>query len=124
MIAWKALALSFVMVAAGTTSSMALTNSNSVPATTVGYGTSTISGATATSIVYTLNGSGTQITGAALTFTGDITTGKVVKAGFGGDALTTCTIGSYADPSTAVACAGFTQASSTASAFNVAVTNS
>jgi hypothetical protein len=101
----------------------ASTASNTVAASTAGYGTSTISGANATSLTYTLSADGTTITGADLVFTGDLT-GKVVKAGFGTADLTTCTVGTYASPNTPVTCAGFTQLTSAASVFNVAVTGS
>jgi hypothetical protein len=101
----------------------ASTASNTVAASTAGYGTSTITGANATSVKYTLSADGTTITGADLVFTGDLT-GKVVKAGFGTDDLTTCTVGAYADPSTSVSCTGFSQLTSGASVFNVAVTAS
>jgi hypothetical protein len=99
----------------------AYTAANIVPDTVAGYGTSTITGATATSIVYTLNGPGTQITGVALTFTGDLTA-DTVQAGFGTDSLTTCVVGAFATPNTPVTCT-FTQPTATAGTFNVAVTN-
>jgi hypothetical protein len=104
----------------------AFTAGNTVPATTAGYGTSTISGATATSIIYTLNGDGTKIVQADLKLTGDFHTGFEVKAGFGTDALTTCTVGAYSNPDTSVACtfAGVLQGdTATTTAFHVTVTN-
>jgi hypothetical protein len=103
----------------------AFTASNTVPNTVAGYGTSNITGATVTAMHYTLNGDGTQITDAALTFHGD-QTGNVVKAGFGTDALTTCAVGSYnsgAD-TTPATCTGYTQNTAASATFNVAVTNS
>ena len=87
-----------------------------------GYGTSNITGATVTALHYTLDADGTHITDAALTFQGD-QTGNVVKAGFGTDALTTCTVGSYDGTSTPATCSGFTQSTATSATFNVAVTN-
>jgi hypothetical protein len=102
----------------------AFTAANTVPDTIAGYGTSTISGATATDIAYTLSANGTQINAAAITFSGD-QTGHVVKAGFGTDALTTCTVGSYDSTAhtTPVTCTGYTQNTAASSTFNVAVTN-
>jgi hypothetical protein len=112
-----ALAVAGIVVAGGT----AFTASNTVPASVAGYGTSTISGATATALSYTLSADGTTITGAALTFTGD-QTGRTVQAGFGTDALTDCTVGAYdGTTSTSVTCTGFTQATAASASFNVAV---
>ena len=83
-----------VVIAAIAAGGAAFTAGNTVPDTVAGYGTSNITGATVTALHYTLNGAGTQITDASLTFQGD-QTGNVVKAGFGTDNLTTCTVGSY-----------------------------
>ena len=83
-----------VVIAAIAAGGAAFTAGNTVPDTVAGYGTSNITGATVTALHYTLNADGTQITDASLTFQGD-QTGNVVKAGFGTDSLTTCTVGSY-----------------------------
>lgn len=108
------LAVVGIVVAGGS----AFTASNTVAASVAGYGTSTISGATATSVRYTLNGAGTQITAAAMNFDGDLT-GMTVKAGFGSDTLTSCTVGTpgldnpdtlaLLDDYTPVTCSGYTQ---------------
>jgi hypothetical protein len=113
-----ALAVAGIVVAGGT----AFTASNTVPASVAGYGTSTISGATATALSYTLSADGTTITGAALTFTGDQTL-RTVQAGFGTDALTDCTVGTYdsVGDATPVTCTDFTQATAESASFNVAV---
>jgi hypothetical protein len=111
-----------VVIAAIAAGGAAFTASNTVPDTVAGYGTSNITGATVTALHYTLNGDGTQITDASLTFHGD-QTGNVVKAGFGTDALTTCTVGSYDGTSTPATCSGYTQSTATSATFNVAVTN-
>lgn len=121
-----ALAVAGIVAASGS----AFTASNTIPASVAGYGTSTISGATATSLKYTLNGDGSQITGAAMNFAGDLT-GKTVKAGFGTDTLTTCTLGvvgldnpdttALADAYTPVTCSGYTQSTATSASFNVSV---
>jgi hypothetical protein len=105
----------------------AFTASNVVPDTTVGYGTSTVTGATVKSIHYTLNGTKTTITDADLVFDGDLHTPVLqnVEAGWEGDNLTTCTVGAYnsTDDETPVTCTGFTQSTATSSAFHVAVHN-
>jgi hypothetical protein len=124
MITARQFLVGLALVAVGSAGGSAITASNTLPNTTAGYGSSTISGATATSIVYTLSADGTEINVVTLLFTGNLTSGKVVKAGFGTDALSSCTIGAYSDPNTTVTCSGFSQSTSTASAFNVAVTNS
>lgn len=100
----------------------AFTAANTVPASVAGYGTSTISGATATALNYTLAADGATITAAALTFTGN-QTGKTVKAGFGTAALTACTVGTFdaTGNTTPVTCSGYTQSTATSSSFNVAV---
>ena len=111
------------VIAAIAAGGAAFTASNSVPDTVAGYGTSNITGATVTAMHYTLNDDGTEITDASLTFQGD-QTGNVVKAGFGTDNLTTCTVGSYDGTSTPATCSGYTQSTATSATFNVAVTNS
>lgn len=55
-------------------------------------------------------------------FTGDLT-GKTVQAGFGTDDLTMCTVGTFASGSTPVTCTGYTQDTTAAAAFHVAVTS-
>lgn len=114
-----------VVIAAIAAGGAAFTAGNTVPATVAGYGTSNISGATVTALHYTLNPDGTQITDAALTFHGD-QTGNVVKAGFGSDNLTTCSVGSYdsGTDTTPASCTGYTQSTASSATFNVAVTNS
>lgn len=101
----------------------AFTASNTVPNTTAGYGTSSITGATATDIAYTLNADGTEITGATLTFTGDLSN-DTVKAGFETNNLTTCSAPVYdGSTSSTSTCSGYTESTATSSTFNVAVTN-
>jgi hypothetical protein len=121
----KRLIGAIAVIAAIVAGGAAFTASNTIPDTTAGYGTSNITGATATALHYTLNADGTQITTADLTFHGD-QTGNVIKAGFGTDALTSCTVGSYdsAGDATPATCSGYTQSTATSSTFNVAVTNS
>jgi hypothetical protein len=115
-----AIATAAVIAAGGA----ALTANNTVQASVAGYGTSSISGATATEVTYTLNADGTQITDAAIIFDGDMTD-RTIKAGFANDAtLRSCTVDSYdnvADKSH-VSCAGFTQSTASSQNFHVAVT--
>jgi hypothetical protein len=113
-----ALAVAGVVAAGGS----AFTASNTIPDSVAGYGTSNITGATATSLDYTLSADGTTIAAADLVFSGD-QTGRTVKAGFGSDALTACTAGTYdsvADE-TPVTCSGYSQSTASSSTFNVAV---
>ena len=115
----------FVVIAAIAAGGAAFTASNTVPDTVAGYGTSNITGATVTALHYTLNADGTQITDAALTIHGDQSS-NIVKAGFGTDALTTCSLGSYdsGTDTTPATCSGYTQSTASSATFNVAVTNS
>lgn len=126
MVGLRQVALSFLIVVAGSGGSMALTASNAVPDTTAGYGTSTVTGATVTSIVYSVSRDGSQITGATLRVAGDITTGRTVQAGFGSADLVTCTIDHYnpGQDDTTASCTGMTQSMATATAFHVLVLNS
>ncbi|MCW2567091.1 MAG: hypothetical protein JWN54_1188 [Mycobacterium sp.] len=105
-----------IAVAVGSAS----TASNTIPDSKAGYGTSNISGATATSLTYTLAADGKTITGADLVFNEDLT-GKTVKAAFGTDALATCVVGTFATPNQPVSCTGFTQSTATSATFNVSV---
>lgn len=116
----KAIAVVALLGAVATGS--AFTAGNTVPASVAGYGTSTVSGATATSLTYTLSADGTTISAADLVFTGD-QTGRTVKAGFGTAALTSCTVGTYDSTGnkTPVTCSGYTQSTATSASFNVAV---
>jgi hypothetical protein len=123
----KKIIASLVAVGALAASGTAFTSSNTVADSVAGYGTSTISGANATELKYTLSADGTTINSAALKFQGDLTGAnlKIVKAGFGTAALTDCVVGSYDAPSTktSVTCDGFTQNTATSATFNVAVTD-
>jgi hypothetical protein len=111
------------VVAALAASGAAFTASNTIPDTVAGYGSSTISGATATALNYTVSADGATITAADLTFTGDLT-GKTVKAGFNSAALTTCSVGTYdGTTSTPVSCTGYTQSTASSTTFNVLVTS-
>ena len=112
-----------VVIGAIAAGGAAFTASNTVSASVAGYGTSNITGATATDVHYTLNGDGTQITTALITFTGDLHS-DTVQAGFGSDALTTCSVPVYdGTTSSTTTCSGYTQPTAASATFNVAVTN-
>jgi hypothetical protein len=110
-----------VVVGALAAGGAAFTASNTIPDTTMGFGTSHITGAVATSLTYTRTPDGSAITAATLVFTGDIST-NTVQAGFNANALDTCAGGTFAAGATTVVCT-LTTAEPTAGAttFNVAV---
>jgi hypothetical protein len=92
-----------VVIGALAAGGAAFTASNTVQASTAGYGT--------------------QITTALITFTGDLSS-DTVQAGFGSDALTTCSAPVYdGTTSSTTTCSGFTQNTASSATFNVAVTN-
>lgn len=96
--------------------------SNTVGASTGGYGSAAVSGTTVQSVSYTLSPDGTMITGAALSLVGDLT-GKTVSVGFNRHALADCAVGSYtaASNTTSAVCTGLTQYNTTAGTLAVAV---
>jgi hypothetical protein len=81
------------VVAAG---GAAFTNSNTQAASqVVGYGSTTISGATVNSMAYNLNAPGDNVNSVTLVLAGD-TTGSAVSIGFNGGATTSCGTGTFA----------------------------
>jgi hypothetical protein len=116
--------LAVALIGALAAGGAAFTAGNTIPNTVAGYGTSNITGATATSLIYTLNGTGDTITAADLVFQGD-QTNNTVKAGFGSNNLTTCTVGAFDSTNnvTPASCTGYSQSTASAATFNVAVTN-
>ena len=112
-----------VLIGAIAAGGAAFTAANTVPDTTAGYGTSHITGATATDIKYTLSADGTQINSALITFTGDLSN-DTVQAGFEASNLTTCSAPVYdGTTSSTSTCSGYTESTASSSTFNVAVTN-
>jgi hypothetical protein len=111
-----------VVIGAIAAGGAAFTFANTVPPSTAGYGTSTISGATATDIVYGLSTDGTQINSATITFTGDLSN-DTVKAGFETNDLTTCSTPVFSSGSSTSTCSGYTESTASSTTFNVAVTN-
>jgi hypothetical protein len=112
-----------VLIGAIAAGGAAFTASNTIPDTVAGYGTSHITGATATSLHYVISSDGTSISEADLVFSGDVTA-DTVTAGFNSDNLSNCVVGAYTPGtpgSTAVTCSGFSQATTSANTFNVLV---
>jgi hypothetical protein len=111
-----------VVIGAIAAGGAAFTAANTLPPSTAGYGSSTVSGATATDIVYGLSTDGTQINSATITFTGDLSN-DTVKAGFETSDLTTCSAPVFASGSSTSTCSGYTESTASSTTFNVAVTN-
>jgi hypothetical protein len=117
----RTILLGLVVVGALAAGGAAFTAGNTIPDTTMGFGTSHITGATATSLTYTRSADGSTITAATLVFTGDISA-NTVEAGFNATALETCAPGTFAAGSTTVVCTmGTPEPTAGATTFNVAV---
>jgi hypothetical protein len=116
---------SIAVIGAVAAGGAAFTASNTIPSTVAGYGTSTISGATISSLSYTRSTDGATITAANLVIAGNMETPlKTVQAAFNSDILSACVVGTYdGTTSTPVTCTGFSQAAGAATAFHVAVTD-
>jgi hypothetical protein len=116
----KKIVLAVAVIGAVAAGGVAFTDANVVPDSMAGYKDTTVSGATATAVNYTLNSSGTQITGVAVTFTTDIT-GKHVRIAFNNGALgSDCAITGTA-PGQVATCSGLTQTTDTATHLAVTV---
>jgi hypothetical protein len=86
-----ALAIAGIAAAGGT----AFTASNTQAASqVVGYGSTTISGATVSSMAYNLNAAGDNVNTVTLVLVGD-TTGSAVSIGFNGGTTTGCGTGTF-----------------------------
>lgn len=82
----------------------AFTNSNTQPSNSVaGYGTTSVSGGTVTSLTYALSTNGADINTATIVWTGD-TTADTTVIGFNGGNTYSCTNGAYSSGSTTVTC--------------------
>ena len=82
----------------------AFTNSNTQAASqVVGYGSTTISGATVSSMDYNLNGPGDNVNSVTLVLAGD-TTASAVSIGFNGGATTSCGTGTFDTDATTYTC--------------------
>jgi hypothetical protein len=115
----KKIVLAVAVIGAVAAGGAAFTEANVVPDSVAGYDTTTITGATATAVNYTLDGTGENITDVAVTFSTDIT-GKHVRISFNGGTLTPdCTITGVAGSQVAT-CSGLTQ--DTVAATDLAVT--
>jgi hypothetical protein len=120
----RAVAVVAVLLAAAAAGAgqLAFTAGNSLPSTTGGYGSTDVTGATATSITYTTNPTGQSLTGANITMTGNMS-GKLIRAGFDSDPLSMCQVGPFNGTSTQVTCNGYGHTTSGALAFHVVVTD-
>jgi hypothetical protein len=117
----RSILIALVVIGALAAGGAAFTASNTIPDTTMGFGTSNITGATATSLTYTRTADGSGITAATLVFTGNLTT-NTVQAGFNTNALDTCATGTFAAGNTTVVCTlSATEPTAGATTFNVAV---
>jgi hypothetical protein len=117
----RTILVGLVVVGALAAGGAAFTAANTIPDTTMGFGTSHITGATATSLTYTRSADGSTITAATLVFTGDISA-NTVEAGFNANALETCAAGTFAAGNTTVVCTmGTPEPTAGATTFNVAV---
>lgn len=82
-------------IAAFAAGGSAFTASNTQATTqVVGYGSTTISGATVNSMAYNLNPAGDNVNSVTLVLAGD-TTGSAVSIGFNGGTLTSCGTGAF-----------------------------
>ena len=89
------------LVAAG---GAAFTNSNTQAANqVVGYGSTTISGATVNSMAYNLNGPGDNVDSVTLVLADD-TTAQAVSIGFNGGNTASCGTGTFAAGATTYTC--------------------
>ncbi len=110
-----AVALAGVVAATGS----AFTAGNTAADSVAGFGTSTISGATASSVAHTLSTDGTDIDSTWITFS-TTQTGNTVLAGLGTAALESCVVDVVAGTTaTCTYASGYDTA--TATAFDVAV---
>lgn len=107
-----------VVIAGGS----AFTASNTVPNSEAGYGTSTVSGENPTNITHTLNATGDKIMTTVLTFA-DSQEDNTVAAAFGSANLTTCTTETGTEYKVATCDWDTGVTTSTATAFNVAVSS-
>jgi hypothetical protein len=85
----KKIVLAVAVIGAIAAGGAAFTAANTVPDSVAGYGTSTVSGADATSVLHTLSADGTHITATDLVLTGDHSA-DTVKASFGADNPVAC----------------------------------
>ncbi|MGH8890902.1 MAG: hypothetical protein ACRDV3_14230 [Acidothermaceae bacterium] len=104
------------IVAALAAGGSAFTASNTLPAATVGYGSVTVTGATATDIAYSLTADGTKIAQEVITFS-TAPTGATVTAGWDGQA----TLGACTLAGAVATCVDGVTSTATATSFHVAV---
>jgi hypothetical protein len=116
----KKIVLAVAVIGAIAAGGVAFTDANVVPDSMAGYKDTTVSGATATAVNYTLSADGTNIDEVIVTFSTDVT-GKHVRVAFNNGTLSSdCTIAGTAGSQTAT-CSGLTQATDTATHLAVTV---
>jgi hypothetical protein len=116
----KKIVLAVAVIGAIAAGGVAFTDANVVPDSMAGYKDTTVSGATATAVNYTLSSDGTNIDAVVVTFSTDIT-GKHVRIAFNNGTLTSdCTIAGTVGSQTAT-CSSLTQATDTATHLAVTV---
>jgi hypothetical protein len=116
----KKIVLAVAVIGAIAAGGVAFTDANVVPDSMAGYKDTTVSGATATAVNYTLSSDGTNIDAVVVTFSTDIT-GKHVRIAFNNGTLTSdCTIAGTVGSQTAT-CSSLTQATDTATDLAVTV---
>jgi hypothetical protein len=116
----KKIVLAVAVIGAIAAGGVAFTEANVVPDSVAGYDNTTITGATATAVNYTLDGTGENITDVVVTFSTDIT-GKHVRIAFNGGTLSPdCTIAGAVGSQTAT-CSGLNQDTVAATALAVTV---
>jgi len=116
----KKIVLAVAVIGAIAAGGVAFTDANVVPDSMAGYKDTTVSGATATAVNYTLSSDGTNIDAVVVTFSTDIT-GKHVRIAFNNGTLTSdCTIAGTVGSQTAT-CSGLTQDTVAATALSVTV---
>lgn len=97
------------------------TGSNSLPSSSlVGYGTTGVSGATVNNISYTVDSTGSTITGATVTLATNVT-GAVVGLAFNGGTPTNCTVSSAWNGSVMTETCSLNQSVATANTVSVVV---
>jgi uncharacterized protein YvpB len=93
-------ALAATSIAALAAGGAAFTASNTQPANQiVGYGSTTVTGATVSSLAYVLSANGATVTSVTLVLAGD-TTASNVSIGFNGGAIATCGVGVFTTDTT------------------------
>jgi hypothetical protein len=126
----KKIVLAVAVIGAIAAGGVAFTDANVVPHNSAGYGTSVVSGATATELHHILSGDGQAIASTTMTITGTLDDQPIVKAGFGTADLQDCVtsvatgvLGATDRTATVVCTYSPTYVTADETAFSVAVTS-